>query len=145
MNINAALKAKNEYAGKIAKIDARLLSSNRYPKGTQPSYNTTALMNERLAHEEYLISLKAKISRATQPIFYDILLMGELKSRIKVLNQMPVNELTDESRRWRSEAAIVEYVVTIGEKQRDDIVSELEARIRTLQDEIDKFNATTEV
>jgi hypothetical protein len=141
MNIHKALRKKNEIVGEIAKLDTRVYS-NRWAKDNEPAYDSRQVLEEREKLVKELVSLKSKISAASQEIFTKILLMEELKGLIKVLHSMPCDKGKEHG---TYSASVVEYEVKITQKERDELVAKLEAEIRSIQEEIDAFNAKTEI
>lgn len=142
MTINQALKEKNRLAGKIKVLDARLASNATWIKGNTPSYNYGELLSQREIEVEALVTLKEKISKATVPVVGKILKMSESKALIQALRN------TGMQRGRRHEyglTAPVEYESALTEKERDALVEKYEKDISELQDELDKFNATTEI
>lgn len=141
MNIHKALRKKNEIVGQIAKLDSRVYS-NRWVKDNEPAYDSRQVLEEREKLIDELVTLKSKISVASQSIFSKILLMEELKGLIKVLQSMPCEKGREHN---GYSALVVEYEVKITQKERDELVAKLEAGIRGMQEDIDAFNAKTEI
>src|SRR5262249_16283719 len=142
--INQALKRKNELAGKLRVLDSRLSSNARWLKGNQPQYSFLDLLNQRKSTMDDLVNLKTKISRASQPIVDKILQMAELKSLIATFKHINMEKGLEASS-YRANQSALEYESAMGTKEKDAEVDGWEARIRMLQDDIDHFNATTEI
>lgn len=145
VNINQALKHKNALGGKLKVLDSRILQNGSWIKGNTPSYNMEELITERSRTMVDLIQLKAKISRATQPVVDKILEMSELKSYVNVLKSLDVKRGIKSDRYSRMESSTTEYESSMTEKEKDGIVEKVESQISKLQDELDSFNATTEI
>lgn len=133
-------------AGHLKVLEQRLVSNNQFPVGSTPSYNSRDVLKEYLTAQTNLVLLKTQISTATQPIFGIILRMGERKSFVKTLKSMPIGDLEERrvSRRY-SAGAPEPQQVEITETQRDLMVAGIEQEISDMQDEIDLFNATTDI
>jgi hypothetical protein len=144
MNINQALKRKNELAGKLKVLDSRLAANARWLKGNTPQYQFGDVMTERKKVMIDLVDLKAAISRASQPIVGKILEMSELKAFIASFRHISVSKGL-EANSYRANQSVLEYDSAMNERDKDLIAEESEARIRELQDDIDHFNATTEI
>lgn len=145
MNINQALKRKNELAGKLVILNTRISNNARWIKGNFPQYDLSNLVAERRGTMKELAELKTKISKASQPIVGKILLMAELKSFITTFRHLNVSKGLETNHYRGSSQAPIEYDAAISERERDAIVENDEVEIRALQDDIDHFNATTEI
>jgi hypothetical protein len=91
-----------------------------------------------------LIALKSKIHRANAPMFEKIFEMSELKSAIKGLQKLDCTEGKSNRDRYRMESELV-LTSEISLVVRNNKIKNLEERIEYLQDEMDVFNATTEI
>ena len=91
-----------------------------------------------------LIALKSKIHRANVPMFEKIFEMSELKSAIKGLQKMECTEGKSNRERFRMESELV-LTSEISLVVRNGKIKNMEERIEYLQDEMDVFNATTEI
>lgn len=144
MNINQALKRKNELAGKLKVLDTRLSTNARWLKGNQPVYDFHDVLKQRNAVMEELVRLKTKISRASQPVVDKILEMAELKALVSNFKHINM-EKGLEANSYRASQSVLEYDSAMSTKEKDAEVDGWETRIRVLQDDIDHFNATTEI
>lgn len=151
MNLAKALKEKNKKAKQISKLIQKVLNNNVYSEGEQPAYDSKILLEEvRKAIAEF-VEFKTKLFNATAPIRSKIFEMGELRSLMSNLNSLQTgksayNHLYGMRRRGAAgEETEVKNVVAIGEKEKDELLLELEGKIEKLQDEIDVFNATTQL
>jgi len=143
VNISQGLKQKNKLVAKLNVLTARIVANNQWQKGNTPAYDAKALIEERDQVIAELLDLKVRISNATQPIVRQIFLQGELKSYVKSIRSMPVQSGMVNDR--FSSVAPIEKEVCFTEVQRDKMVEHTEKQIDTLQDIIDKHNATTEI
>ena len=142
MNINQALKQKNLLAGRLVVLKERMFKNSRWLKGNKPNYVLSEVRREYILVSEELIKLKTKLSFASQPILPKILKMGELKSYIVIMKNLDVSSGIETE---RYATAAHEYESAISVKARDEMIEETERQVSELQDEIDKFNATTVV
>jgi predicted DNA-binding ArsR family transcriptional regulator len=140
MKINQALKLKNKLVARLNVLKTRMLQNNSIIKGSNPTYNSEECFKEYSKVQLELVTLKARISIATQPMFEHILRMGEYKSDIKILKGMNVKEGVQ-----AGYGTTTEYICTISEKRRDEIIELEEQNIEIIQDKLDQFNATTEI
>lgn len=143
VTINQALKEKNLLAGKLATLKSRLVQHNRYVRGETPAYNTVDILEKFRNTLKELVDLKTRISKATQPQVGLIIHMAEVKSLIAILKMLP-NKVGKEVDRYSSGEGTI-YDATISEVETDALIEDLEASLRTSQDALDRFNATTEI
>jgi len=144
MNIKQALKLKNKLIKSISENTKLLQQYNTVEVGNPRPYSSTVLMVEISKATDELIALKSKIHRANAPMFEKIFEMSELKSAIKGLQKMECTEGKSNRERFRMESELV-LTSEISLVVRNNKIKNLEERIEYLQDEMDVFNATTEI
>jgi len=142
MNIKQALKLKNKLVANIKEGYAIIQSQNSIEKGNPRRYSVKDKLDEVMKHTNELVEIKRHIHNANQPVFEKIFLMAELKGMVKELKKMSVEEGKQLSG-YRALAEEKEVEMNIAE--RDARVKELEETIERIQDELDVFNATTEI
>ena len=144
MNIKQALKLKNKLIKSISDNTKLLQQYNTVEVGNPRPYSSTVLMVEISKATDELIALKSKIHRANAPMFEKIFEMSELKSAIKGLQKMECTEGKSNRERFRMESELV-LTSEISLVVRNGKIKNMEERIEYLQDEMDVFNATTEI
>jgi len=142
MNIKQALKLKNKLVANIKEGYAIIQSQNSIEKGNPRRYSVKDKLDEVMKYTNELVEIKRHIHNANQPVFEKIFLMAELKGMVKELKKMSVEEGKQLSG-YRALAEEKEVEMNIAE--RDARVKELEETIERIQDELDVFNATTEI
>jgi hypothetical protein len=145
MKIFQALKKKNQLIREINKHKDRLHKNNSVEEGNTASYDAREEWKNLQSKTEELIDLKRKISNATQPIFSNILLQGELKNYVTIFKSLNVNEGLDHTRSMYGSGTPIKRTATINAVERDKMIAEFEERIDDLQDGIDGFNAKTDI
>lgn len=143
MTINQALKEKNRLAGKLKVLDQRIQNNVKWIKSNKPAYDFSNLLSERLNVMQNLIDLKTAISKATTPIAGLIILLAELKSQLLTYRSLDVREGLVLDR--YSNTIGIEYQSAIDQKELDYMIDGTEVKISAVQDELDKFNASTEI
>lgn len=143
MTINQALKEKNRLAGKLKVLDQRIQNNVKWIKSNKPAYDFGHLLSERLNVMQNLIDLKTAISKATTPIAGSIILLAELKSQLLMYRSLDVREGLILDR--YSNTTGIEYQSAIDQKGLDYMIDGIEVKISAVQDELDKFNASTEI
>lgn len=144
MKLAKALKEKNKKVKKLKTLSDRINSNNSYIKGTTPTYDAKKLWEEYNAALEDLIKFKAAIALTNAGIAEKIIRMAELKSKISSFHYMPITEGIQLSHR-REGVEPPEYIAVVNEKEKDELMEKTQEEIDNLQEEIDTYNATTEL
>ena len=143
MTINQALKQKNVLAGKLVVLKTRIYNSNRFIKGETPSYNAATVLKEYQATQEAMIELKTQISTASTPIIGVIIKLAELKLFIAQFKALQVNKGLEASR--YNSGLPLEYDVSITQLEKDELTDIYQQHILQFQEELDQFNAKTNI
>jgi hypothetical protein len=142
MNLKQALKKKNKLAGQLKTTLNRMLDNNSYLEGQNPSYDSLEMLSSANELSKELAELKTKIQLANGPVHHLIYEMGELKNMITHLNRMNCNNGIEIN--YRHETP-VNRISIIDQVKRDNLVEEIENRIDEINDELDRFNAITNI
>jgi hypothetical protein len=155
MNIAQALKAKNRLIGEMNKqlsfVEKHNVTSRRIGSahGSKASATTPANVEEAfngyLELARKLIEIKTSIQVASAPIAGKLVALAETKSILAKVNSLPIREDVVTESGYAKESYEVEYTSAITEKMQISKTEELQGLINQLQDEIDAFNATTQV
>lgn len=142
MNIKQALKRKNKLASKLKQALAIMSTSNSIVVGANAAYSSQAKLKEATDTAMELVALKAKIHAANVPVAGLIFEASELKGMIQALRNMSCNSGAVYG--YRSETPI-QYTAEISELRRDELVADLEARLDEINEQLDQFNAITQI
>jgi hypothetical protein len=126
MNLAQALKQKNRLAGELVRQQQILQRENARRSDSVSKVNRQEVWEKALKLSEQLGELKGKITQANVNIYPALERMAELKARIVFLNGLPKRE-GDE-------------IAFVGRDQ-----EKLVLEINDLQDEVDAFNAATQI
>lgn len=138
-----ALKLKNRLAGRLKKVQETVLLYNSVLEEQRSQVpSVAAQIKERDEIMEQLISLKANIQRANNPIQELILRKGELTSKIEWLNSVSTRH---GEVRHDYQNTQVTYNAVMKQSDVDGAVRQLEKEIDGLQDRIDEFNAEKKI
>lgn len=143
MNIKQALKRKNKLVTLIVEEFSKASSYNSIEEGNARPYSATEAIQKWQEYSDELVSLKSRIHRANAPMYEKIFMLSELKSQVKHLKSLNCNQ-GKERNRWNENEPIIRHA-EINTVERDTMVKELESRIENIQDELDSFNALTEI
>jgi hypothetical protein len=148
MNINKSLKTKNKLAKTIADKQQLLLLHNAFRIADKDTleYNTKTIAQELETDINDLVQIKTAIATANTPIWEKIFKMAELKGLISNLKGVPVKQGIDPGLVvYGRETKEVEWASHLTHTDIDTLVKKYEIEIETIQDELDKFNFTTEI
>lgn len=147
MKLAKALKLKNQLAGDVAELKARLESQNARPSTVPFDYDAKEVLAELRAKIAKLVEVKSELAVANAELYPRIFRLAELKGLVATLKSLNVrNGLFKEGGGSFGQAAYdIEYTAQIKKPEVDALVAELEADISDLQDELDEFNHRTSV
>lgn len=147
MKLAKALKVKNRLAGEIANAQRLIVESNVVEGANQPAHDVEELHMTLIAKQGQLAELKAKINRANGPIWESIVTLAELKGRAAWYRSIPTKSGTfvEGASRFSGPGITVNYRAQMSASDVEDNIAYLNEKIEKLQDEIDTFNATTEI
>lgn len=143
MNIAQALKQKNRYLTRLTEIQEAISENNvvRSDNIDQP-VSVGPLLEEHRTTMVSLCKVRAAISKASVGVQYQIAEMTALRSYLGFLSTLNTN---GNPVAGGYGVASVPVKVTITTKQKTTMMSETQERINHLQDEIDDYNARTQV
>ena len=144
MTIKQALKQKNKLIKQIAENTKLMQQYNSVEVGNQRPYSTIMLLGQILKDTAELSNLKARIHGANTPVLEKIFWMAEMKSIITALKKMDCTEGKSNKDRYRMESELV-LTSEISLVGRNEEIKLLESKIEEIQDELDHFNAVTEI
>ncbi|PWK28236.1 hypothetical protein LV89_01017 [Arcicella aurantiaca] len=142
MKIAKALKQKNKIVAELKMLRERIEEYNSVISGNPRPYDITEIQVQLMTKMQELVSLKTRLAQANTLVYSKIFELSELKGLAKFYKDLEIKDglskdhRYDETQNYESELKV---------KQRDELVSELEARIEIIQDELDEFNALTEI
>jgi hypothetical protein len=144
MKLSKALKLKNKKVTDYNNTVLKMVSYNSYDIDTKQTYNSTELYMEVIDKREDLIKFKTAIHLTSEPIRENIFRLGEYKNLLMNLNRLSTTEGVVKSRGY-GESDKSTYVCSINELQKVEMMEWYQNAIENIQDDIDTFNATTEL
>ena len=146
MKLSQALKIKNRLAGEIAQKQQILQRENARRSDNVTDDNRAVTYTEINALSVQLGDLKAKICKANIGIYAKLERMSEMKAHVAFINGLPKREGPEIQLFGRDqEKMIYTWDSFITQQKCDKMVAELQQKIGALQDEVDAYNATTEI
>jgi hypothetical protein len=142
MKLSKALKLKNKKVTDYNNIITKMVSHNSYDVESKKVYNSKVLLEESLTKMEDLIKFKAAIHNTSEPIREKIFKLAELKNFIMNLNRLNTSE--GKCGGYGSYDVSI-YTCDIDELEKVKLIEKTQDQIEQLQDEIDVFNATTDL
>ena len=141
MTLAKALKKKNRLAQKISNLQQEIQRENSLRVDDPRKIKVDDLFMELNTKVTELIKLKIAIFIASAPMRENILRLSELKSKIVFLQGIS----TTEGKVNNYGEEITEYAVTYDKLFVREQVGLCEEKIDEIQDDLDKFNHTTEI
>lgn len=142
MTIKRALKEKNKLVKELNDLYTKIKTYNSVSDDSEKPYSTKELILNVDSKLNELVELKTKIHIANGPVYGKIFRMAELKSHVSKLSGLDCSSGKQKS--WGD----TEYTNKVSEIRivdRDYLIKMAETEIETLQDELDEFNATTNI
>jgi hypothetical protein len=140
INLAKALKRKKRMATDLADLLLKIQTQNTYVEGNTPVKSTTELLKEYEQSLEKFIKFKTKIQIANAPIFSKIFELAETKGYLQGINRFQTE--VDNSYMQPGQK---EKRSSLATHDKEDLIKALKDKIEKLQDELDAFNATTEI
>ena len=146
MNLAQALKQKNRLAGEIARFQQILQRENSRRNDNVSKVNRQEILDTIIKLSKELGYLKAAIAKANVGIYSAIERMAEYKSLISFYQSLPKREGQEIAFVGRDQEKLVyTWDSLITQEKCDSAVLELQTVINDLQDQIDAYNATTQI
>lgn len=149
MNINKALKTKNLLAKKLMELKNLLVTNNTFQTKNKDrvEYNTQELYTQYTDTMERLVGVKTQIAKANTDVYNRIFKLAELKGIVTTLKSIPVKRGIESTFGYLANDTTkeVEYSSTLTHKDIDALVEKHEKEIEIIQDELDRYNFSTEV
>jgi hypothetical protein len=142
MNIKQALKKKNKLVGMISEEFNKASQYNVVDEGNARPYSATEAIGKWMELTNELIVLKTQILKANLPVYDKIFELSELKNQVKHLRSLNCTSGKVSGGRWGEGEPVMKHA-EINVVEKDKIVKNLEARIETIQDELDQWNHNT--
>jgi hypothetical protein len=144
MNISKALKLKNKLVSEYNEVVVKMVHSNCREEGRKKHYNSKDLYQKSLALMDQIIDIKTAIHKASEPVRSKIFEIGEYKSFLTKVGALNTTEGAVKDSGYGA-TSYTNYIVDFTEEEKQVLLEELKSVIEKLQDELDAFNATTEV
>jgi hypothetical protein len=147
MNIAKALKVKSRLVGDLQKAQALFARENSRRDDNVSKLDVPALWNEVTELTNKVVALKSAISLASanaQPL---LVKLAEFKARINFLNSIQTKEGVETTTISYSSEVTKDYTWSVFKNSEEIrlLVKGTEQEIDNLQDQIDTYNAITQV
>ena len=139
-----ALKERARIAGKLRKNFSIINRENSILQGSKRQFDMRALFAENMELFRRIVAIKQIIAKANVSIVSKMVEMAELKSLIAQIRQVDTTSGIKVRDTYRGEMHDVMEVV-FSASEMEEMASELEKKVETLQDELDEYNALTKV
>lgn len=151
MNIAQGLKEKNRATGRISTLQKQIQNLNVYRKDRPVDYSSKELLIELQSEWAFLIDLKSKIAKANVGVSAKLINLTETKAELSFWDDMllfsgSAEVHTSEAVRYGSEENVVVTTVSeITSLEVNENIKKAQMNIDNIQDEIDAYNATTQI
>jgi hypothetical protein len=146
MKLTRALKEKNRLAGELTRLQKILQRENSRRNDSTSTVDRAEVWDSCIGLTDQLSEIKGKICVANIGIYPKLERMSELKSRIAFIKMLSTRNGEEIERYGRSDEKIVyQWDAFLKEALIDDLVSVYQTQINDLQDEVDDYNATTDI
>ena len=146
MNLSQALKQKNRLAGELVRQQQILQRENARRSDSVSTVDRDVVYQKILGISDDLGELKGKITQANVNIYPALERMSELKARIAFIQGLQKREGEEVVFVGRDQEQVkYQWDSYINQEKSDETVADLQEQINDLQDEVDAYNATTEV
>ena len=146
MKISTALKRKNKLTIELSRLRERINRHNSVLVGNERPYDIKLLQGELTEKTDALIELKTRLFMANLPIQRLIFEMSELKGLAKYYRTLDVKKGRQVAfSRFNDGSEPREYEAVLTEADIDRLTTDLENRIDIIQEQLDVYNATTEL
>jgi hypothetical protein len=146
MKLTRALKEKNRLAGELTRLQKILQRENSRRNDSTSTVDRAEVWDSCINLTDQLSDIKGKICVANVGIYPKLEKMSELKSRIAFIKMLSTRDGEEIERYGRSDEKIVyQWDAFLTESGVDDLVADYQSEINNLQDEVDDYNATTEI
>lgn len=146
MTLSNALKQKNRLAGELVRLQQILSRENARRSDSTSNVDRNNIWLKIIQTSNELGVLKGNIATANVAIYSKLERMAELKSRISYLKGLPVSEGEDVNFVGRDQEKLVyTWNSFFNQEKVDATVESLQKEINTLQDEVDVYNAITNI
>ena len=146
MNISKALKVKNRVVGEINQLKEILKRENSRREDSVSEVNCEEVYGKLKDSILKLERLKGSIGRATGPISGLLSSLAELKTSINFYNSLPTREGIEYVNMGTGNSPKeLKWSSFLNRGKIDGIVNGLQKDVDSIQDEIDSFNAQTQI
>ena len=144
MNVSKSLKVKNRLTGELAKLQEVAYRENSRRNDNLSKVDVAGVFAEIASTRNKLVNLKAAIVQASAPIAESLARLTELKGHINWLSGLRVRE-GEEKVSYGDQVETYTWTAYLNRERLDEQIGLTQMATEALQDEIDEFNAKTQV
>ena len=145
MKLAKALKLKNKKLSDYRDALKKAIAYNSHDERATVHYDSKEELDKAFSLLNDYIAFKTAIHLSTNPIRALIFELGELKSLLSSLSSMSTQEGPYRSGYSSSAGEDTVKVCKINELEKEEMLNNIKTQIDEIQDEIDLFNATTDL
>jgi hypothetical protein len=147
MNLAKALKTKNRLVGEIMQLQEVARRENSRRSDSLSKVDVADVFETLMKKRQSLQALRGAIAQATAPISLKLAQLSETKTYMNWLNGLPVREGEEKVSigGMKGEVLTFQWTAFINRETLDEMIADYQRVINDRQDEIDDFNAQTQV
>lgn len=145
MKLAKALKEKNRLVGEINRIKVLICRENSRNVKSSSKTDVGDLFSQLDSTIKSLIAIKTAIFKANVGIYDKIVTLGELKTKIAWISEIPTRNEIEEQPSYNGTIMTKEYKAYMTQEDVDKQIAEIQIQIGKIQDEVDEYNATVSV
>jgi hypothetical protein len=146
MKLAKALKEKNRLGGEVKRLKDLIQRENSKNIKSTSKVDCDKLWKDLESTTDQLIKIKTAIFKANAGIYGKITTIGELKSKVEWIKSLNTKDGVEDVPNYRGESTKTEqYVAFVKQSDVDEMIVNIQESITSLQDDLDAYNATTEI
>jgi hypothetical protein len=144
MKLSKALKEKNKLVREIHDLKNKISQYVITEENNESPYNVHELASELNLKKKELVQLKTKIQIKNIDILEKMYTLSELKDTLLWMRGLPKGETN--GREYRNgEYIMIKRISAFDVKDTDQLIETIQVEIEKIQDQIDEYNATTDI
>jgi hypothetical protein len=146
MKLAKALKEKNRLGGEVKRLKDLIQRENSKNVKSTSKVDCAKLWADLEETVRKLINIKTAIFKANAGIYNKITTIGEYKSKVEWIKSLNTKDGVEDVPNYRGESTKTEqYVAFVKQEEVDQMIVNIQESIAMLQDDLDAYNATTEI
>lgn len=145
MKLHKALKLRKKLVGEINDLKIQIQSKNSFMEGSvnPENFSVQTMILDLMSKISTLVGLKYAINEGNREIQSQIYILSEYKALITFWKN--VNVLEGKQVSGYGQQIVLNYIVQMDEKKRNELIESYQTKVDAIQEQIDTYNYTTEI